>query len=237
MGLPQRHGAAAAARREPAAPGAARGCARVASRQVDVCETLLAAGPARPRPGGRPREAALQLRVGLEALLAELPGAGAGRDRERIWAGLEASRWGDRRSRGTRALRAGASRRGRGADVTETLGDLRARPAPPPTHQLTDEIVQGGENGGRGSSTTSPSIRTVGVAVVGRRALGDDRERATPARVSSGRPATDRPRARSRRRASGRRARELLRLAIARREASPRTARRRASPSPRRRCK
>ena len=41
------------------------------------------------------------------------------------------------------------------------------------------------------SSTTSPSSLTVGVAVVGRRALGDDRELARPRpSVTSGRPAT-----------------------------------------------
>lgn len=45
---------------------------------IDVCETLLLRARA-DLDQGRPREAALQLRVGLEALLAELP-AGAGSD-------------------------------------------------------------------------------------------------------------------------------------------------------------
>lgn len=42
--------------------------------QLDACETLLLRARA-DIDAGRPREAALQLRVGLEALLAELPGA------------------------------------------------------------------------------------------------------------------------------------------------------------------
>jgi hypothetical protein len=43
---------------------------------IDVCETLLLRARA-DLDQGRPREAALQLRVGLEALLAELPGGDA----------------------------------------------------------------------------------------------------------------------------------------------------------------
>jgi hypothetical protein len=57
---------------------------------VDACETLLL----RARldlDQGRPREAALQLRIGLEALRAELPGR-AGRDQEEDLALIEASR-------------------------------------------------------------------------------------------------------------------------------------------------
>ncbi len=42
--------------------------------RIDACETLLLRARA-DLDGGRGREAALQLRVGLEALLAELPGA------------------------------------------------------------------------------------------------------------------------------------------------------------------
>ncbi len=42
--------------------------------QIDACETLLLRARA-DLDAGRPREAALQLRVGLEAVLAELPGA------------------------------------------------------------------------------------------------------------------------------------------------------------------
>ena len=58
--------------------------------RVDVCETLLL----RARldlDQQRPREAALQLRVGLKALLAELPGR-AGRDQEDDLGVLEANR-------------------------------------------------------------------------------------------------------------------------------------------------
>jgi hypothetical protein len=61
-------------------------------QRVDVCETLLL----RTRldlDQQRSREAALQLRVGLEALLAELPGR-AGRDQEEDLGQLEASRSG-----------------------------------------------------------------------------------------------------------------------------------------------
>jgi hypothetical protein len=43
---------------------------------IDVCETLLLRARA-DLDQGRPREAALQLRAGLQALLAELPGGGA----------------------------------------------------------------------------------------------------------------------------------------------------------------
>jgi hypothetical protein len=59
-------------------------------QRVDACETLLL----RARldlDQARPREAALQLRVGLEALLAELPGR-AGPDQEADLAALEGSR-------------------------------------------------------------------------------------------------------------------------------------------------
>ena len=53
---------------------------------IDVCETLLLRARA-DLDQGRPREAALQLRVGLEALLAELP-AGAGSDQAEDLAAL-----------------------------------------------------------------------------------------------------------------------------------------------------
>lgn len=59
--------------------------------RIDACETLLLRARA-DLDGGRPREAALQLRVGLEALLAELPGALAGPDHEQDMAQLEARR-------------------------------------------------------------------------------------------------------------------------------------------------
>jgi len=54
---------------------------------IDVCETLLLRARA-DLDQGRPREAALQLRVGLEALLAELP-AGAGSDQAEDLAALQ----------------------------------------------------------------------------------------------------------------------------------------------------
>jgi hypothetical protein len=54
--------------------------------QIDVCETLLLRARA-DLDQGRAREAALQLRVGLEALLAELPGK-AGPDQEEDLAAL-----------------------------------------------------------------------------------------------------------------------------------------------------
>ena len=54
---------------------------------IDVCETLLLRARA-DLDQGRPREAALQLRVGLEALLAELPGS-AGSDQAEDLAALQ----------------------------------------------------------------------------------------------------------------------------------------------------
>ena len=53
---------------------------------IDICETLLLRARA-DLDQGRPREAALQLRAGLEALLAELPG-GAGEDQAEDLAAL-----------------------------------------------------------------------------------------------------------------------------------------------------
>jgi hypothetical protein len=54
---------------------------------IDVCETLLLRARA-DLDQGRPREAVLQLRVGLDALLAELPGR-AGPDQDNDLAALE----------------------------------------------------------------------------------------------------------------------------------------------------
>jgi hypothetical protein len=59
--------------------------------RIDACETLLLRARA-DLDAGRVREAALQLRVGLEALLAELRGALADPDHERDMAELEARR-------------------------------------------------------------------------------------------------------------------------------------------------
>ena len=52
--------------------------------QLDACETLLLRARA-DLNAGRNREAALQLRVGLEALLAELPGASPTQATRRTW--------------------------------------------------------------------------------------------------------------------------------------------------------
>lgn len=59
--------------------------------RIDVCETLLLRARA-DLDGGRPREAALQLRVGLEALLAELDGALADPGHQADMAELEGRR-------------------------------------------------------------------------------------------------------------------------------------------------
>jgi len=57
--------------------------------QIDACEPLLLRARA-DLDGGRPREAALQLRVGLEALLVELAGALVDPGHEEDMAALEA---------------------------------------------------------------------------------------------------------------------------------------------------
>jgi hypothetical protein len=84
---------------------------------IDACETLLLRARA-DLDQGRSREAALQLRVGLEALLAELPGR-AGPDQEDDLAALE-----QRRARteqaGHEAARCELSR-ARAEEVAETL--------------------------------------------------------------------------------------------------------------------
>ena len=59
--------------------------------RIDACETLLLRARA-DLDGGRSREAALQLRVGLEALLVELAGALADPGHEEAMAQLEARR-------------------------------------------------------------------------------------------------------------------------------------------------
>jgi len=58
---------------------------------IDACETLILRARA-DLDAGRPREAALQLRVGLEAMLVELDGALADSDHERDMAELGARR-------------------------------------------------------------------------------------------------------------------------------------------------
>jgi hypothetical protein len=59
--------------------------------RVDTCETLILRARA-DLDAGRRREAALQLRIALEAMLVELSGALADRDHERDMAELEARR-------------------------------------------------------------------------------------------------------------------------------------------------
>jgi hypothetical protein len=85
---------------------------------IDACETLLLRARA-DLDQGRPREAALQLRVGLEALLAELP-AGAGSDQAEDLAAL-----GERLESTADAARAALSGElsvERADEVSETLG-------------------------------------------------------------------------------------------------------------------
>ena len=72
--------------------------------RIDVCETMLLRARA-DLDAGRTREAALQLRVGLEALLAELPGRRRRpRPRARTWR-LLAERRGEAGDAANAALR------------------------------------------------------------------------------------------------------------------------------------
>ena len=87
-------------------------------QRIDACETLLLRAQA-DMDQGLPREAALQLRIGLDALLAELPGR-AGPDQEEDLAALSAGRESVRRA-AEEALR-GPLSPGRSAEVAETLG-------------------------------------------------------------------------------------------------------------------
>jgi hypothetical protein len=88
--------------------------------RVDPCETLLLRARA-DLDGGRSREAALQLRAGLEALLAELPGAVADPGHEDDMAALAQGR-----SESEQAARAaltgeiGTEREGRVRELLET---------------------------------------------------------------------------------------------------------------------
>ena len=85
--------------------------------RVDACETLLLRARA-DLDSGRHREAALQLRVGLEALLVELDGAVADPGHEEDMAELGARRTDDRR---------GCERRDpRGARASEQLERVRS---------------------------------------------------------------------------------------------------------------
>ena len=97
--------------------------------RLDACETLLLRARA-DLDAGRDREAALQLRVGLEALLVELQGALADPGHEEDMATLS-----ERRSEVGEAANAALQRRARRrarAQRPRAARDLRARPAPPP---------------------------------------------------------------------------------------------------------
>ncbi len=142
--------------------------------RIDICETLLLRARA-DLDQGRPREAALQLRAGLEALLAELPAQGAEGDQARDLAD-SAGAPGEHRPGGPggacgRAVRQARRRRRRDAR------HLRASPAPPP--DPGGARVRAGYP--RAASTelrasaTSPSRRTEAAESYGVVLLGHDR--------------------------------------------------------------
>lgn len=85
---------------------------------IDACETLLLRARA-DLDSGRPREAALQLRAGVEALLAELP-AGAGSDQAEDLAALEERL--ERTAEAAREALLGELSAERTDEVAETLG-------------------------------------------------------------------------------------------------------------------
>jgi hypothetical protein len=87
--------------------------------QIDVCETLLLRARA-DVDQARPREAALQLRAGLEALLAELPEADAEDDQARDLAALRERR--ESTAEAAHEALAGELSAKRADDVSETLG-------------------------------------------------------------------------------------------------------------------
>jgi hypothetical protein len=87
--------------------------------QLDLCETLLLRGRG-DLDAGRTREAALQLRVGLEALLVELRGALADPDHEKDMATLH-----ERRQEAGELANA-ALQGDLGADRIESTGELLA---------------------------------------------------------------------------------------------------------------
>ena len=142
---------------------------------IDVCEPLLLRARA-DLDSERPREAALQLRAGLEALLAELPGR-AGPDQESDLATLR-----DRREGTVAAARRCASRRPRrraGPRACGDLADRRARPAPPPGTPPRVSSAQPSAARTADSSVDHVPIETDRrLGVVGGRALGDDRDSA-----------------------------------------------------------
>ena len=97
--------------------------------QIELCETLLLRARA-DLDAGRGREATLQLRIGLEALLAEMSGAVDDPGHEQDLGALRERRHevGEAANQALRGeLDARARRRRR-----RTAGDQRARPPPPP---------------------------------------------------------------------------------------------------------
>ena len=120
--------AGAGARKSCARRNGSRRCSAAASR-LDACETLLLRARA-DLDAGRDREAALQLRVGLEALLVELKEALADPGHEEDMATLS-----ERRSEAGEAANAalqGDLTREQARAGARAAGDLRAGPAPPP---------------------------------------------------------------------------------------------------------
>ena len=87
--------------------------------RIDACETLLLRARA-DLDAGREREAALQLRVGLEALLVELKGAVADPGHEEDMATLNSRRARGRRG-GQRGARAASSTPTQAHQVRELL--------------------------------------------------------------------------------------------------------------------
>jgi hypothetical protein len=87
--------------------------------RIDICETLLLRARA-DLDQGRPREAALQLRAGLEALLAELPAQGAEGDQARDLATLRERR--ESIAQAAQEALADELSAKRADDVAETLG-------------------------------------------------------------------------------------------------------------------
>ncbi len=109
--------------------------------RIDACETLLLRARA-DLDAGRDREAALQLRVGLEALLVELVGAvkDPGHDEDMATLAARRSEAGDAANM---ALK-GELDEERRHNVRELSSYLRARPAPPPRPPRVREAAPNG---------------------------------------------------------------------------------------------
>ena len=141
---------------------------------IDVCETLLLRARA-DLDQGRPREAALQLRAGLEALLAELPGRRRGLTRREDLAALgSAARAPPRRP--TRRF-AASCRAERADEVAETLGSASASCAAARSWRSEGEggLPEGRQHGAQLLGHVAVEAHG-GLGVVRGRALGDDRD-------------------------------------------------------------